>query len=151
MEDQATIEAAEHSTYSRVVSWYLLLNGLLGLGLALWVALQEPQYTNKINFGITAVAFPCMSALLGYYLLIREPWAFRWAPAYLLAAIPVFGIGTWKYTHAHAMSAHFEVGLFGLVLGINALPILGLWLLARHSNLTSGSIRPKKADAFLGG
>ena len=147
MEDQATHEATEHSAYSKIIGWYLLLNGLLALGLALWVALQEPQYANKFTFGVTAIAFPCVSALLGYYLLIREPWAFRWAPAYLLAAIPIFGVGTWQYTHAHAMSVHFEVGLFGSVLGINVLPILGLWLLARHSNLTSSS---KRSQSSLG-
>ena len=141
MEEQPTTETFTHSSYSRIIGWYLLLNGLLALGLALWVVLQEPEFTNKFIFGVTSIAFPCISALLGYYVLIREPWSLRWLPAYLFAAIPIFGIGTWQYTHAHALSVHFEISLFGLVLGINALPILGLWLLTRHSNLTSSSNR----------
>lgn len=148
MKDKAAQESFEHSAYSKIIGWYLLLNGLLALGLALWVALQWPQYANKITFGITSIAFPCASALLGYYLLIREPWAFRWTPLYLFAATPIVGAGTWQYTHAHGMSIHFEVGLFGLVLGINALPILGLLLLAKHGNLTNKSADSKTAAHF---
>lgn len=123
-----------HSIYTKIISWYLLLNGLLGL---LFVALEVPPFLNEFVFTLNAIVFPCIAALLGYYLLIREFWVLKILPTYLLLSIPILAIGSWEYSHAHAMSLHFRINLFGLVIGLNALPIIWFWLFTKHINLTS--------------
>ena len=128
-----------HTIYSKIISWYLLINGLLGLGLAFMVVNQGVYSGNKTIFGINAILLPCLSALLGYYLLIKENWAFKLLPKYLILSTPIVGIGSWLYSHAHALSLNFNISVMGVVVGLNFLPILWLVLFNKHVNLTSNS------------
>lgn len=125
-----------HTKYSRIIGWYLLLNGLAGL----WIAfnfISEPHSPfNQTVFAINSILFPCLSTLIGYYLLIKESWCLSILPKYLAFSIPIIGITSWQYSHAFAFSFNFQLELVGLLVGINFLPIVWLWLLNKHYNLT---------------
>ncbi|RCX30234.1 hypothetical protein DFQ59_10566 [Thioalbus denitrificans] len=134
-------EAPEHTPYSWIVGGYLMVNGLYGLALAVWLVVQQPEIPNRIAFGLVNVVIPCVAAIIGHFVLIQVPGALRWSGYYFMAALPIAGVGTWQYAFTHGLSLGLKLELSGVLLGVNLLPLLGLWLLLEHGKAVVGTGR----------
>lgn len=126
----------QHSRYSRIVGYYLSLNGVTGLGYSAWLLYTNNPIANKFVFALTSIAVPIFSLLIGVYVLLRSRRALRISKGYFIAAIPIFGIGTWEYTFAHGLGLGAIFATEIVTIGVNLAPIVGLWLLARHHYTT---------------
>jgi hypothetical protein len=142
MNETSTNIKFTHSRFTRIVGWYLFVNGFVGLSYSIWSVFFNPQYSNKFTLGFNSVVIPCVSSLIGYFMIKRSQFALELSQVYFIAAIPIFGLGTWEYTFAHGLSIGYifgtEVLSLGILsLGINVLPFVGLWLLSKHRNLSN--------------
>lgn len=141
-EVEAVKEAPEHTPYSWIVGGYLMVNGLYGLVLAAWLVVQQPEIPNRIAFGLVNVVIPCVAAIIGHFVLIQVPGALRWSGYYFRAALPIAGVGTWQYAFTHGLSLGLKLELSGGLLGVNLLPLFGIWLLFKHGKAVAGGARP---------
>jgi len=128
-----------HTIYSKVISWFLLLNGLFGLGTSFVYVWQQGYVYNQYTFVLCSIAFPTLAVLFGYFLLLRSERALAWLAHYLWLSVPEFGVSSFIYSHAHGLKINFSLEMSGLLVGINFIAIIGLVLLQKHRNLTKSS------------
>lgn len=121
-----------HSIYTKLICWYLLLNGLLSILISIQKLYLGLMPENKAVFIMNGILFPCISSFVGYFLIIKELIPLKFLPIYLIFSLLIIGIDSWIYSHSYGLSINFQFEINGIILGLNLLPIICLALYAKH-------------------